>query len=113
MRACTRTAVTPRGHPTPHPPPPGNIHTCCCRQVKLLPPGVYQYKFIVDGQWKYAPDQKADYDEMGNVNNTLEARGCRWCASVCVRVRVARLCVACVCVCVCVCVCICARAAAA
>ena len=23
--------------------------------VKMLPPGVYQYKFIVDGEWKYAP----------------------------------------------------------
>ena len=35
----------------------------------MLPPGVYQYKFIVDGEWKYAPDQPAMYDEMGNVNN--------------------------------------------
>jgi len=25
--------------------------------VKMLLPGVYQYKFIVDGEWKYAPDQ--------------------------------------------------------
>jgi 5'-AMP-activated protein kinase regulatory beta subunit len=39
--------------------------------VKMLPPGVYQYKFIVDGEWKYAPDQPAMYDEMGNVNNVL------------------------------------------
>ena len=27
--------------------------------IKLLPPGVYQYKFIVDGEWKYAPEQAA------------------------------------------------------
>jgi 5'-AMP-activated protein kinase regulatory beta subunit len=27
----------------------------------------------VDGEWKYAPDQPAMYDEMGNVNNVLEA----------------------------------------
>jgi len=40
--------------------------------VKLLPPGVYQYKFIVDGEWKYAPEQPAMYDEIGNVNNVLE-----------------------------------------
>ena len=42
--------------------------------VKMLPPGVYQYKFIVDGEWKYAPDQPAMYDEMGNVNNVLEVQ---------------------------------------
>ena len=33
--------------------------------VMSLRPGVYQYKFIVDGQWKYAPEQPAMYDEMG------------------------------------------------
>lgn len=42
--------------------------------VKMLPPGVYQYKFIIDGEWKYAPDQPAMYDEMGNVNNVLEVQ---------------------------------------
>mmetsp|Transcript_1125 Transcript_1125/g.1995 ORF Transcript_1125/g.1995 Transcript_1125/m.1995 type:complete len:266 (+) Transcript_1125:402-1199(+) len=42
--------------------------------VKMLLPGVYQYKFIVDGEWKYAPDQPAMYDEMGNVNNVLEVQ---------------------------------------
>ncbi|KAK9820387.1 hypothetical protein WJX72_009820 [[Myrmecia] bisecta] len=42
--------------------------------VKLLPPGVYQYKFIVDKEWKYAPDQPAMYDEMNNVNNVLEVQ---------------------------------------
>ena len=40
--------------------------------MKLLPPGVYQYKFIVDGIWRYAPDLPAAYDEMGNVNNITE-----------------------------------------
>ena len=25
--------------------------------VKMLPPGVYQYKFIVDNEWRFAPDQ--------------------------------------------------------
>jgi hypothetical protein len=33
-----------------------------------------QYKFIVDGDWKYAPDQPAMYDEDGNVNNVLEVQ---------------------------------------
>ncbi|CAI5477026.1 unnamed protein product [Closterium sp. Yama58-4] len=42
--------------------------------VKMLPPGVYQYKFIVDDVWRYAPDLPAVYDEMGNVNNVLEVQ---------------------------------------
>lgn len=40
--------------------------------VKMLAPGVYQYKFIVDGEWRYAADQPAVLDEMGNVNNLVE-----------------------------------------
>ena len=31
-----------------------------------------QYKFIVDGECKYDPNQPAMFDEMGNVNNVLE-----------------------------------------
>lgn len=42
--------------------------------VKLLPPGVYQYKFIVDGEWQYDPSQPAMYDEMNNVNNVIEVQ---------------------------------------
>lgn len=33
-----------------------------------------QYKFIVDGEWKYAPEQPAMYDERGNVNNVIEVQ---------------------------------------
>ena len=33
-----------------------------------------QYKFIVDGDWKYAPDQPMMYDELNNVNNVLEVQ---------------------------------------
>jgi len=33
-----------------------------------------QYKFIVDGEWKYAADQTVMYDEQGNVNNVLEVQ---------------------------------------
>ena len=33
-----------------------------------------QYKFIVDGEWKYDPNQPAMFDEMGNVNNVIEVR---------------------------------------
>lgn len=42
--------------------------------VKLLPPGVYQYKFIVDGEWKYDPNQSTMFDEAGNMNNVIEVR---------------------------------------
>ncbi len=31
-----------------------------------------QYKFIVDGEWKYDPNQPAMFDGMGNVNNVIE-----------------------------------------
>lgn len=33
---------------------------------------VLQYKFIVDGEWKYDPNQPAMFDEMRNVNNVIE-----------------------------------------
>lgn len=39
-----------------------------------LPPGPYQYKFIVDGKWRYAPDLPTSADRDGNVNNILEVK---------------------------------------
>ena len=42
--------------------------------ITLTTSGAVQYKFIVDGDWKYAPDQPAMYDEMNNVNNVLEVQ---------------------------------------
>jgi 5'-AMP-activated protein kinase regulatory beta subunit len=42
--------------------------------IKLLPPGVYQYKFIVDGEWRYDFNQPAMHDEMANVNNVVEVQ---------------------------------------
>ena len=41
-----------------------------------LDPGVYQYKFIVDGDWLLDPSnpQTAE-DEAGNVNNVVEVKG--------------------------------------
>ena len=36
---------------------------------KELTPGLYQYKFIVDGQWKCAYDQERTFDDQGNENN--------------------------------------------
>lgn len=32
----------------------------------------YYYKFIVDGQWKYARNQQTKEDEAGNINNFLD-----------------------------------------
>ena len=42
--------------------------------VKLLSPGVYQYKFIVDGQWRHDPNLPCIYDDQGNINNVMEVQ---------------------------------------
>lgn len=40
-----------------------------------LDPGVYQYKFIVDGNWLLDPaNPETAEDEAGNVNNVVEAK---------------------------------------
>jgi 5'-AMP-activated protein kinase, regulatory beta subunit len=36
-----------------------------------VPAGAHQYKFIVDGDWRYAPDQATVADSHGVVNNTI------------------------------------------
>lgn len=40
--------------------------------MKVLPPGVYQFRFIVDGEWKYAPDIQWMHDDLGNAYNILD-----------------------------------------
>ncbi|KAK4369301.1 hypothetical protein RND71_013093 [Anisodus tanguticus] len=40
--------------------------------MKVLPSGVYHYRFIVDGQWRYAPDLPCERDDTGNVFNVLD-----------------------------------------
>lgn len=41
-----------------------------------LDPGVYQYKFILDGDWLLDPSNPdTAEDEAGNVNNVLEVKG--------------------------------------
>ncbi|KAI7731481.1 hypothetical protein M8C21_026905 [Ambrosia artemisiifolia] len=40
--------------------------------LKILPSGVYQYRFIVDGQWRYSPDVPCTQDEAGNTYNILD-----------------------------------------
>ena len=37
----------------------------------FLKVGIYSYKFIVDGEWRYATDQTKITDENGNINNCL------------------------------------------
>ncbi|XP_020535874.1 SNF1-related protein kinase regulatory subunit beta-2 isoform X2 [Jatropha curcas] len=40
--------------------------------MKVLPSGVYQYRFIVDRQWKYIPDLPWAQDDSGNAYNVLD-----------------------------------------
>ncbi|KAK1296922.1 SNF1-related protein kinase regulatory subunit beta-2 [Acorus calamus] len=42
--------------------------------MKVLPSGVYQYKFIVDGEWKFARDMPWMPDDMGNPCNILDLK---------------------------------------
>eukprot|EP00274_Cyanoptyche_gloeocystis_P000509 CAMPEP_0196664280 /NCGR_PEP_ID=MMETSP1086-20130531/56505_1 /TAXON_ID=77921 /ORGANISM="Cyanoptyche gloeocystis , Strain SAG4.97" /LENGTH=153 /DNA_ID=CAMNT_0042000523 /DNA_START=54 /DNA_END=512 /DNA_ORIENTATION=+ len=37
-----------------------------------LKPGVYQYKYIVDGTWKFDPNRPITKDPHGNINNILQ-----------------------------------------
>jgi hypothetical protein len=40
--------------------------------LMVLPSGIYHYKFIVDGEWRYIPDHPFVADEMGHVCNLLD-----------------------------------------
>ncbi|KAL5575825.1 hypothetical protein UlMin_017524 [Ulmus minor] len=40
--------------------------------MKVLPSGVYQYRFIVDGQGRYVPDLPCAQDDAGNFYNILD-----------------------------------------
>ncbi|GLU20611.1 hypothetical protein SLE2022_368020 [Rubroshorea leprosula] len=40
--------------------------------MKVLPSGVYHYRFIVDGKWRYSPDLPLDRDDVGNAYNILD-----------------------------------------
>ena len=39
---------------------------------KMLEPKKYEYKFRVDGNWRYAPDQQTTRDQRGNENNVID-----------------------------------------
>ncbi|KAK6925492.1 Association with the SNF1 complex (ASC) domain [Dillenia turbinata] len=38
----------------------------------VLPSGIYHYKFLVDGEWRYIPDLPFVSDELGHVCNLLD-----------------------------------------
>ncbi|KAM7498453.1 hypothetical protein LguiA_022867 [Lonicera macranthoides] len=40
--------------------------------MKVLPSGVYHYRFVVDGHWRYAPDFPRETDDVGNIFNILD-----------------------------------------
>ncbi|KAJ0233019.1 Association with the SNF1 complex (ASC) domain-containing protein [Hirschfeldia incana] len=40
--------------------------------MKVLPSGVYEYRFIVDGQWTHAPELPLARDDAGNTFNLLD-----------------------------------------
>ncbi|CAN6900254.1 unnamed protein product [Brassica oleracea] len=40
--------------------------------MKVLPSGVYEYRFIVDGQWRHAPELPLARDDAGNTFNLLD-----------------------------------------
>jgi len=40
--------------------------------ILRLPKGIYYYKFIVDGEWKFSPDDFTAPDEHGNINNIID-----------------------------------------
>mmetsp|Transcript_1040 Transcript_1040/g.1901 ORF Transcript_1040/g.1901 Transcript_1040/m.1901 type:complete len:106 (+) Transcript_1040:1035-1352(+) len=44
--------------------------------VKLIEPRRYEYKFRVDGRWKFAPDQEITHDQRGNQNNVVNLADC-------------------------------------
>jgi len=42
--------------------------------IQSLPPGIYQYRFIVDGKWEVDPTQPFTTDMNGERNNYIEVR---------------------------------------
>jgi len=40
--------------------------------VELERGNVFQYKFIVDGEWRFAPEQPTTRDKEGNINNYID-----------------------------------------
>jgi len=47
-----------------------NDFTC----IQGLPPGLYHYRYIVDGKWQTDPSQPMETDSNGEVNNIIEIK---------------------------------------
>ena len=41
-------------------------------QILEIPKGVHEYKFLVDGDWKFSHEQPVLQDTSGNVNNVVD-----------------------------------------
>jgi 5'-AMP-activated protein kinase regulatory beta subunit len=42
------------------------------KKIKMLPPGTYEYKFIVDGEWTLDPDcPNTVFNQHGTLNNVI------------------------------------------
>jgi 5'-AMP-activated protein kinase regulatory beta subunit len=39
-----------------------------------LSPGHYQYKYIVNDEWKVDPAKPTEYDNVGNLNNKIDVK---------------------------------------
>jgi 5'-AMP-activated protein kinase regulatory beta subunit len=42
--------------------------------IQTLPPGLYHYRFVVDGKWQTDPSQPMITDANGEVNNVIEVK---------------------------------------
>jgi hypothetical protein len=40
--------------------------------TQQLPRGLHQYKFIVDGEWRFSPEDPSIPDANGNINNYID-----------------------------------------
>jgi hypothetical protein len=47
-----------------------------CNDVQGLPPGAYEFKYIVDGQWCIDMSWPTEIDMWGNSNNVIVVPGC-------------------------------------
>jgi len=43
--------------------------------IETLPRGKHAYKFVVDDEWRFAPDQLTAADASGNINNFVDLTG--------------------------------------
>lgn len=47
-------------------------HHCTSSPTQQLPRGLHQYKFIVDGEWRFSPEDPSIPDANGNINNYID-----------------------------------------